>query len=171
MSTDTAARVITRTSHTTVHPWPADCFLQGGTAGLVFTKTGSYRTAFVEAFPADPQTFIRGEGPTLAEAEDAAWGKLQRHLACPGHDFECRGYTNGAGFCRHCSMFSSKVFDPATLCEVCAVPTDWSTAGGFWYCEEHAMTRQERRAADAAAGVELGVIEGMLDALASEGDD
>lgn len=142
------------------HPWPDDCFVQGGDAGLVMRRGGgSYRTAFVEVSPSDPKTFIRGEGATLAAAEDAAWGKLQRILACPGHEFETRGYTNGAGFCRHCGMFASGVFDVAEVgnpCTVCGTKTNWSQVAGAWYCEEHTPSREERRAMRAAARAKNG---------------
>jgi hypothetical protein len=72
-----------------------------------------YRTAFFEAFLKDPNTFIRGEGKTVAEAEAHAWAQLERIRACPGHDFETRGYTNGCGFCKHCALFMSGVFPAA----------------------------------------------------------
>lgn len=114
--------------------WAEDCFVQCGGDGIVFSQGGfqeimfsdnpieslakesakptTYRTAFFEAFPRNPDTFIRGEGKTIEEAEEKAWNKLQKYLACTGHEFEKRGYTNGAGFCKHCNMFASKVFEP-----------------------------------------------------------
>lgn len=49
-------------------PWPEDCFCQAGHSGVVFTKSGHYRTAFFEAFPKNPNTFIRGEGSTIEVA-------------------------------------------------------------------------------------------------------
>ncbi|MDQ0376564.1 hypothetical protein [Amycolatopsis thermophila] len=108
------AREIQRTGELTRHPWPADVFLQGGRSGLVFKGDGTYRTAFVEAFPAG--TFLRGEGATVAEAEDAAWRKYQRLAACPAHPdhgpFERRKYRNGSGFCTHCGTWFSGVLPP-----------------------------------------------------------
>ena len=76
-------------------------------------RSGSYRTAFVEAFPG---TFLRGEGETIAEAEDACWAQYERLAACP-HDqgFDRRSYVNGSGFCRRCGIwFPPRVtgFDP-----------------------------------------------------------
>lgn len=121
--------------------WPADCFVQAGDNGIVFVLDGSgkdYRTAFFEAFPKEPATFIRGEGKTIAEAESAAWSKYEKALACPGHEFERRGYTNGLGFCKRCNMSLSHAFEPSTRCCVCAMPTNWtSDAKGLYYCEEH----------------------------------
>ena len=70
---------------------------------MVMTPTGSYRTAFVEAFPG---TFLRGEGRTVAEAEQACYAKFEKLLACPNHPthgpWDRRGYTNGYAFCTSC---------------------------------------------------------------------
>lgn len=100
-------RVIANTSEPMRHPWPEDCYVQGGAHGVVFGPDGkAYRTAFVEAFPG---TFLRGEGPTIAEAEDACWAKNEILAACP-HDqgFDRRHYVNGSGFCRRCGTWFSK---------------------------------------------------------------
>ena len=105
-------RLITNTSEPTRHPWPEDCFVQGGGAGVVFHGDGTYRTAFVEAFPKDPPTFLRGEGPTIAEAEDACWKQFERYAACAHGEYERRNYRNGAGFCVKCGTFFSGVFEP-----------------------------------------------------------
>ena len=108
-------RLIANTREPARHPWPDDCMVQGGSQGVVFRgSAGPYRTAFVEAFPAG--TFLRGEGTTVAEAEDACWAKYQRLTSCL-HDqgFERRQYVNGCGFCKACgTWFSQKVtgFDP-----------------------------------------------------------
>lgn len=88
--------------------WPDDCYVQWGDKGVVGTAKGSYITAFFESFP--PGTFIRGEGLHVAAAEQDAWKQYERILACPAHEFERRGYTNGMGFCKHCGMSSSKAF-------------------------------------------------------------
>lgn len=101
--------------HSPVCDWPEDCYVQWGGQGVVLAKKesgGCYYTAFFEAFPKNPKTFIRGEGATVAEAEQSAFQKFKRYLACPGHEFERRGYTNGAGFCKHCSLFKSNAFEP-----------------------------------------------------------
>lgn len=140
---------------------------------MVFRRAGgAYTTAFVEVAPTSPKTFVRGEGATLAEAEQAAWDKTQRLLACPSHEFETRGYTNGAGFCRHCGMFASEVFDVAEVgnpCTVCGTRTNWSSVAGSWYCEEHAPSREERAARRAAARAENGTSgDGLLDELFDE---
>lgn len=112
------------------HPWPEDIgCLQGGSDGVVFARgEGSYRTAFVEV--SDPRFgFIRGEGATIALAEDVAWAKAQRAMRCPGHEWETRGYDNGCGFCKHCDRFGSGVFSLAevgSLCAACDKPTNWT---------------------------------------------
>lgn len=138
------------------HPWPADCGIQGGDNGIVFTNgamseafentdkgieviaaagglvnpPGSYRTAFFEAFPRNPSSFLRGEGKTLAEAEDDCWKAWQRILSCPGHEFERHQYRCGAGICRHCDLFSTSAF--LTILDHCVVCGEASngTIGG-----------------------------------------
>lgn len=120
------------------HAWPTGTFLQAGDSGIVFTKgtlneafadpdkgaqivsaalggpqpKSSYRTAFFEAFPNDPDTFIRGEGQTIAEADLNAYTQFLKFKACKEHNYEKRGYKNGAGFCKHCGMFKSEAFTP-----------------------------------------------------------
>jgi hypothetical protein len=128
--------------YTLRHDWPADCFVQGGRKGVVLGKN-PYQTAYFEAFP---DTFIRGEGDTLEDAEDACWAKYKQRLACPKHEWETRGFTNGAGFCKHCGTFQSKVFtgeDLGQYCEDCSAPTTWSRVGEWWFCELHAPVHSE----------------------------
>ncbi len=138
-----------------IQPWPEDCFVQCGDDGLVISKpmqgvlesenplkeaveNTSYTTAFFEAFPNNPNTFIRGEGPTVEDAEKSAWDKLQKYMTCKGHIFERRKYTNGAGFCKHCGLFNSKAFEPTTRCCICDLPTWYSMdMNNFHYCKEH----------------------------------
>lgn len=134
---------IDRTDTEAQCPWPEGVYLQGGKSGLVVSKGGNhYTTAFVEAFPGG--TFIRGEGETIADAEKAAWEKFQRREQCPGHEWEARNYKNGAGFCKHCGAFGSKVFTPEDLglsCNTCGVPTYYDRVGDTFFCEEHAKSR------------------------------
>jgi hypothetical protein len=109
-------RMIKNTRHAVQHPWPEDVYLQGGGHGLVFSSDGNdYTTAFVEAFPGS--TFLRGEGPTVAEAEDAAWKQFLVWRDCDGSGqphgpYERRQYRNGAGFCTRCGIWMNKVFEP-----------------------------------------------------------
>jgi hypothetical protein len=127
------------------HEWPEDCFVQGGHSGVVLgnaTKPG-YKTAYFEAFP---DVFIRGEGPTLEEAEDVCWAKYERQTSCPGHEYEPRGYKNGGGWCKHCNQFKGKVFTPEDLglkCKDCGVWTYWSRVDDDFYCELHAPVRND----------------------------
>ena len=160
-------RTILRTEHVTEHPWPEDCFLQGGSRGLVISSKGNYATAFVEAFPTEPATFIRGQGETVQAADDDAWAKYQSYLQCPGHEFEPRGYTNGAGFCVHCKMFGSEVFTAEQLglfCAVCGTPTNYQVTAGQAHCADHTMTREQR----VAAGHKPSALEKLFDAFADE---
>ena len=92
--------------------WPEDCVVQWGGQGVVFEGERVRRTAFFEAFPADPATFIRGEGADVPAAEAAAFAKFTRQRDCAGHELERRGYTNGAGICAHCGLFVSHAFEP-----------------------------------------------------------
>ncbi len=115
--------------------WPIGTFLQGGNDGVVYTgkslneafddpigtvkdvlgrgEGGSvfYRTAFFEAFPRNPDTFIRGEGKTIEEAETDAWRQYEKIRNCAGHEFEKRGRSDGVGWCKHCKMFSIHAFE------------------------------------------------------------
>lgn len=109
------ARIIKNTRVEAQHDWPDDVFIQGGQRGVVFGgPDGAYQTAFFEAFPTG--TFLRGEGITLAEAENKCWKQYQTYTACDGKGphgpYERRQYTNGAGFCTRCGAWMSKVFEP-----------------------------------------------------------
>lgn len=118
--------------------WPEDCPVQCGDRGVVFSKEGNYKTAFFEAFPKNPDTFIRGEGDSIEEAEKKAWEKLLKIHACDNHEFEKRGYTNGLGFCKHCNLSKSNAFEPDQRCVVCNTSTNWAVSRkNQWYCEEH----------------------------------
>lgn len=103
-------RIIRNTQTEAVHDWPEDVMIQGGGDGIVFAKTGSYNTAFFEAFPAG--TFLRGEGETLTAAEESCWQQYQVHIGCEHGPFERRQYTNGAGFCTKCGTWMNRVFEP-----------------------------------------------------------
>jgi len=121
-----------------VYEWPESCFAQCGEGGLVLSKKESYRTAFFEAFPRDPDTYIRGEGKSVQLAEKSAWDKWVKIRDCKDHEFERRNYTNGLGFCKHCGMSKSEAFDPLTRCHICDTPTSWGTLkDDNYYCEKH----------------------------------
>lgn len=100
--------------------WPDDCFVQCGGRGIVGTSTGVYETAFFEAFPKEPSTFIRGEGKTISNAEEDAWNHYQRILACPKHEYQRHGANSEHGTCIHCQLFSSHVFPPVYSCKCCS---------------------------------------------------
>lgn len=136
---------LTYTEYAQQYDW-GESFIQGGSKGIVFRSKkdgGSYTTAFFEAFPKEPKTFIRGEGETIEEAETDCWKKYQKILSCPEHEFERRGYVSGAGFCIHCNMFKSNCFDPLTKCMYCDTPTnftyvfpDGTENEEQWVCED-----------------------------------
>lgn len=117
------------------HAWDEDMFVQCGGDGVVIGKN-PYRTAFFEAFPKKPSCFLRGEGATIEEAEQACWDKYQKVLTCD-HEMERRNRTDGYGYCKHCS-YSSMVFEPLTKCCKCGVPTAHSTdKDSKSYCKKH----------------------------------
>ena len=161
------------------YPWPEDCSIQGGDDGIVFTQgsmsdalanpakgveaiasalgvmnpPGSYRTAFFEAFPGSPRSFLRGEGKTLSEAEDDCWRQWQQILACTTHDFDRKSYRNGEGICRHCGLFSMSAFPTTSVpCVGCGESAAGSLWGpdrhGRWYCKKCAPTIQESAKSD-----------------------
>jgi hypothetical protein len=151
--------------------WEDDCFVQCGDSGIVLGKGSlqevfdaenplkalgeaasdekSYITAFFEAFPKEPSTFIRGEGKTVEEAEQSAWKQYQKFKSCPEHEFERRNYKNGAGLCKHCGLFNSKAFDPLYKCVICGIPTYYTCdVDKNWYCEDHSSQIPEDKKPD-----------------------
>lgn len=107
-------RAITNTHHTATRPWPDDLYIQGG-HGWASSK-GYHDEYFFEAMGGTPGTFLRGTGPTMADAETKVWQVWQHMAACPAAPahgpFEPRGYTNGAGYCTGCGSWFSKVLPP-----------------------------------------------------------
>lgn len=149
--------------------WPSDTFCQCGGDGIVLTGNDSsiekaltdtnealeligtvagaktskkhYRTAFFEAFPKNPQCFLRGEGPTVADAELNAWEKYTKILNCKEHDFERKGRTDGYCYCKKCPL-SGSFLDPLTTCKECSIPTtDATDSEGQHYCYHHYFTK------------------------------
>ncbi|GBQ84913.1 hypothetical protein AA14337_2946 [Acetobacter malorum DSM 14337] len=112
-------------SHLTGHPykprreWPDQAHVQWGDHGLVFGEGKSYNTAFFEAFPRDGTAgFIRGEGATIADAEDNAFAQWEKFFECKSHGGHQWGrsrhrvvgdkpYANGGCFCRRCGAFET----------------------------------------------------------------
>ena len=93
--------------HVPLAGWPEDCMVQWGGRGVVLsTRTGgTYGTAFFEAFPRDGG-FIRGEGSTIAEAEEKALDQYRRSASCE-HHWARGNYTNGGAICRRCKGFQT----------------------------------------------------------------
>lgn len=106
-------RTVKNTDYVSSHDWPDDILVQGGGNGVVIQRStgGSYRTAFVEAFPGG--TFLRGEGKTIADADDACWAQYVKFGQCEHGPYEPRSYTNGCGFCVKCGMWFVDVCEPS----------------------------------------------------------
>lgn len=109
--------------------WPDGTFAQGGNVQRA-ARDGSGTIedlVFIEVFPPEPSTYMRGEGATFEEAEADVWTRWTKVTGCPAvaasgaHTYETRGYRNGAGFCRACNLFSSHVFDLRDIGSVCVV--------------------------------------------------
>ncbi len=116
-----------RTPYELIYPWPEDC--------LIHCSDGS--RPFFECYPRNPQTYMRVEGNTIEEAETKAWNRLVRYILCKEHEFEARGYSNGAGFCKHCGMFGPSSIPPTDHCFKCGNLT-WGSRDnqGQRWCEE-----------------------------------
>lgn len=141
-------------THEARHPWPAETVVSAG-SGIVFRRNAkegeprSYSTLFMEVYPPGA-CFIRGEGESTEACEEAAWAKYQLALNCSDgsgtHDWEPRGYHNGAGFCSRCSTFGSEVFTAEQLgqhCRICGTATKYhwhknaDTGDQEFLCEGH----------------------------------
>lgn len=140
-------------THEAQYPWPSETVVSAG-GGIVFVRNAkpgepsSYTTLFMEVYPPGA-AFIRGEGATPEECENAAWAKYQLAVNCANgsgsHDWESRGYHNGAGFCVRCNTFASNVFTGeqlGQLCSECGVGTThhWVTAANkstVFLCADH----------------------------------
>lgn len=129
--------------HGAVHPWPPETRVSAG-RGVVFVRGTDrvYTTLFMEVYPPGA-AFIRGEGATTQECEDAAWAKYQLAISCQ-HEWEPRGYLNGAGLCRICNTFGTRLFTGEQLgqyCRVCSEPTThhWETRDSVttFLCARH----------------------------------
>lgn len=115
--------------------WPEGTFLQCGGSGIVIGKA-PYRTAFFEAFPKDPKTFIRGEGKTIEEAEANAWDKYQNIINCETHSFNRVGNSQTA-YCNLCFLKLTNYYKPLNSCCVCGKEHTKNIINSKIYCLEH----------------------------------
>lgn len=98
--------------HVPSEDWPEDCTVQWGSSGIVLGKT-SRVTAFFEAFPSG--SFIRGEGETIAAAEEDALAQYRRKLDCKDHHWQRGRYANGGATCKRCGCFETRFHPVVTL--------------------------------------------------------
>lgn len=125
--------------------WSDDCFVQWGGSGLVFGKEKSYTTAFFEAFPKSPDTFIRGEGKTIDEAETNAFAEYSKIVGCKMHEFKrmTKSLSDTRGICMHCGLFQCEAFKIDSRCSICNRITGFSSdAEGKYYCELHVFQKK-----------------------------
>ncbi len=127
-----------------------DIFLQCNDSGIVLGKK-PYKTAFFEAFPKNPDTFIRGEGQTIQEAETNAWNKYQKILECKNHEYKYHSDI-GHGKCIHCNLFTSYALPNKICCSVCNkegsyfdIPVPDSTYECKPICLEHLISYVEEK--------------------------
>lgn len=109
-------------------PWGDEIeILQGGGGYVPLDTNTKRRPFFVEVMA--PDIYIRGEGETLEAAEKVAWQKYQNRQTCAEHEYETRGYTNGAAFCIHCKGFFGNVYTAEELgvrCSVCNIFSNYT---------------------------------------------
>ncbi|MFX4300097.1 hypothetical protein [Pseudosulfitobacter pseudonitzschiae] len=119
------------TGYTPIQAWPEDCTVQWGGKGVVISRKGNYKTAFFEAFPDGPG-FFRGEGASIAEAEQECFAKFSAFKVCD-HQWGRGSYTNGGTICHRCKSFASTM-NPITVLGAYKAPISFfelsSTAEG-----------------------------------------
>ncbi|MCC3292887.1 hypothetical protein [Arthrobacter sp. zg-Y1110] len=101
-------------------------YVQGGNGVVIGWRNSApaRRTAFVECFPEG--AFIRGEGATVAEADEACWSKLRAYLDCPGHQWVAGKAHSPVGTCAICRTRRSDAFtaeETGSFCTACSEPT------------------------------------------------
>lgn len=124
--------------------WPENCYVQCGDKGIVGSSKGVYETAFFEAFPKEPSTFIRGEGANIKDAEYNAWQKYNKYLACNHHEYKRHREDSEHGICIHCGLFTSHVFAPVYQCSVCQKNEVALAYDKEHYCLEHFISEMPK---------------------------
>lgn len=113
------------------YDWSVNCYVQCG---------GSKNKYFFEAYPKNPDTFIRGDAESIEIAERIAWEQHQKHLSCHldhsnPENFDKKQYRNGLGFCINCNL-SQRIFLPSEICIICNANTYYTQdVDHNWYCE------------------------------------
>ena len=119
--------------YTPRHNWPGDTLVQWGGKGVVLGRN-SYSTAFFEAFPDKSLTtaggFIRGEGATIADAEDDAFAKFTKENSC-NHLWGREHYRNSGQLCRHCRAFRCNEVKEVVILGRHRKPLEWYEASSL----------------------------------------
>lgn len=110
--------------------WGDDVRVQWGYCGVSINRKEQTVTpvkSFFEAFPPAPNnTFLRGEGDSVHDAEDRAFTQYEKMMACPQHEWDRRGRTDGYAYCKLCGM-SQMALEPLTRCAICDIPSSWTS--------------------------------------------
>lgn len=108
------------------YDWPDDCFIQGGSSGVVVSSKGNYETHYIEAFPTNPSCFLRGEGKSFDEAEKKVYEQFIKIINCKKHNFiKMKNYKNGMGKCENCGL-TKVVFESDYTCIKCGKHENYS---------------------------------------------
>lgn len=116
--------------------WPEDCYVQCGGGERILVDGIYHNTAFFEAFPKDPKTFIRGDGRNIEEAEATAFASYLKYKECPKHEYKRRDNSEH-GNCINCGMFSSNCLAPVHSCETCGKKEINYEFDDKYYCADH----------------------------------
>ncbi len=129
---------ITEENYVLKYNW-GDTHLSYSDCGLVFGRGKPRETAFFEAYPLN--TFLRGEGATILEAEEEAWKQYQKFDNCDEHVYE-RTSEDGSGKCIKCGIRHSNVLNNERKCYCCGKEANFDiTQNGepsiIYVCAKH----------------------------------
>lgn len=112
---------LTREEYKCKFKWPEKVQTQHGKKGIKVSKNGNYTTAFFEVFNINvTDSYIRGEGKTVEDAERKAFNRYDKMKECNEHDFRRVGETVNAQ-CILCNSCKYHFFEPLEKfkCKIC----------------------------------------------------